>query len=203
MSLKNAIVSQFSRPRGWAGSLAGWIMAGRESNRTRNEWAVGLLDLPPGATILEVGCGPGLGIQALAARFPDANLIANDHSDLMLQMTARRNRSLIDVGCLEILPGDIQRVELMSGSLNGVYSSNVVQFWEDPRKLFRKFHDWLKPDGYLIINYMARNSGATSRDTEQFVRRLQEMAIETGFRHIQVEFLPLKPVSSGCLIARK
>lgn len=203
MSLKNAIVSQFRRPRGWAGSLAGWIMAGRESNRARNNWAVGLLDLPSGATILEVGCGPGLGIAALAARFPDANLFANDHSNLMLQMTARRNRTLIDAGCLEILPGNIQHVTLPVASLNGIYSSNVVQFWEDPQLLFQKFHDWLKPGGYLITNYMARKSGATSRDTEQFVHRLQEMATEAGFQHVRVEFLPLKPVSSGCLIARK
>ena len=69
--LFGAVVSQFVRPHGFAGRLAGWEMALRPSNRKRNRWAVGLLDVQPQDHILEIGFGPGLAIRELARRATD------------------------------------------------------------------------------------------------------------------------------------
>ena len=59
-NLQKALVDQFHHPRGVFGSLAGRIMARRESNLERNRWTVGLLDLAPGDHVLELGPGPGV-----------------------------------------------------------------------------------------------------------------------------------------------
>src|SRR5215216_4417337 len=53
--LFGAVVTQFVRPHGFAGRLAGWEMALRPSNRKRNRWAVALLDVQPQDHILEMG----------------------------------------------------------------------------------------------------------------------------------------------------
>jgi hypothetical protein len=59
-----AIVGQFGHPRGMAGSVAGWVMARRPSNRQRNRWVVSLLDVQPTDRVLEIGaqrCPPDRG----------------------------------------------------------------------------------------------------------------------------------------------
>ena len=61
------VVRQFHRPTGFAGRAAGWVMATRGSNRKRNVWAVGLLDVQPDDRVLEIGFGPGVAIAELRA----------------------------------------------------------------------------------------------------------------------------------------
>ena len=62
----HALVSQFHRPHGFGGRVAGWVMANRGSNRERNIWAVGLLDVQAQDRVLEIGFGPGIAIQEFA-----------------------------------------------------------------------------------------------------------------------------------------
>src|SRR5947209_8447596 len=57
-----AVFGQFLRPHGFRGRAAGWVMATRGSNRERNIWAVGLLDVQPDDRVLEIGFGPGIAI---------------------------------------------------------------------------------------------------------------------------------------------
>ena len=64
MNLQNVIVAQFQQPRGLLGQIAGWIMDHRPSNRDRNHWTVKLLHIQPQDQILEIGCGPGLALEA-------------------------------------------------------------------------------------------------------------------------------------------
>lgn len=63
MSLREAIVSQFQRPRGILGRVVGWILSGRGSNLQRNRWTVRLIAPARGDKVLEVGCGPGVALQ--------------------------------------------------------------------------------------------------------------------------------------------
>jgi hypothetical protein len=48
-----AVFGQFLRPHGFGGRAAGWVMAKRGSNRERNVWAVGLLDVQPPTACLK------------------------------------------------------------------------------------------------------------------------------------------------------
>lgn len=68
MSLFDVVWSQFGRPRGLLGRLAGRIMASRGSNLARNQWAVELLEVRPDDRILEVGFGPGVAVAVIGAR---------------------------------------------------------------------------------------------------------------------------------------
>ena len=52
MSLKSYLISQFKQSRGPVGNLAGWIMVRRSSNRLRNAWTAGLLNLKPRDRVL-------------------------------------------------------------------------------------------------------------------------------------------------------
>ena len=64
MTIKTHLYDQFREPRGPLGVLAGRIMSKRSSNRERSAWTVDLLDVQPDDRILELGYGPGLGLEA-------------------------------------------------------------------------------------------------------------------------------------------
>src|SRR5690348_6329703 len=84
------IISQFAKPTGPVGALAGFIMATRSSNRTRNEWGVSLLDAGSHARVLEIGCGPGLALDAICRSTQAAYVVGVDHSALMVANARKR-----------------------------------------------------------------------------------------------------------------
>src|SRR4030095_13095473 len=89
--LIRAVVTQFVRPHGFAGRLAGWEMSLRPSDRKRNRWAVALLDVQPQDNILEIGFGPGLAIRELARRATDGFVLGIDHSEVMVRQGGVRH----------------------------------------------------------------------------------------------------------------
>src|SRR5688500_7109770 len=92
------LVRQFHQPTGLGGRLAGRVMGHRPSNVERNRWAVELLDVQPNERVLEIGCGPGVAIAALASRVPEGLVVAVDHSEVMISQTRRRNTAAVDAG---------------------------------------------------------------------------------------------------------
>ena len=74
MSIQSILVGQFHHPSGLLGRLAGWIMATRESNLSRNRWTVDLLDIEESDDVLELGPGPGVTLQLLLSRVPQGRV---------------------------------------------------------------------------------------------------------------------------------
>src|SRR5271155_5751860 len=96
--LGRRIVSQFMRPRGLAGRLAGWEMALRPSNRKRNAWAVSLMDVQPSDRVLEIGFGPSIAVREIARRTTRGQVVGIDRSAVMHAQAARRNAVSIHQG---------------------------------------------------------------------------------------------------------
>jgi len=86
------LTRQFEKPSGVLGWLTGQIMSHRMSNIDRNLWTVSLLSPKPDDTILEIGFGPGVAIDAITGRIPKGKVIGLDHSIVMLNEATKRNR---------------------------------------------------------------------------------------------------------------
>src|SRR5262245_27346595 len=118
--ITKTVVRQFHRPSGLLGRVAGWIMGTRDSNVTRNRWAVEQLDPAPDARILEIGFGPGVAIEAFATRVPDGHVYGLDHSDLMVRTATKRNAAAVREGRVTLrarevtdLPDDLPPLDLV------------------------------------------------------------------------------------------
>jgi SAM-dependent methyltransferase len=200
MSLRANFRNQFQRPDGLLGTLAGWIMAHRPSNRARNRWTVDLMGLTPDARVLELGFGPGLSIGLAAERAYRGSVVGIDHSEVMLRQAIRRNQSWIDSGRVELRLGGMELLPEL-GVFTAIFSVNMLQFDSDRRLSVERLHQALAPDGLLATTYQPRHHGARPSDADRFAQSLsREMA--ASFHSIRIEVLPLRPVPAICVLGR-
>lgn len=111
----------------------------RPSNRKRNLWAVGLLEVRPTDRVLEVGFGPGIAIRALAGRAAQGLVYGIDHSEVMVRQATRRNRTAIKEGRVELGLGFAADLSALDGVFDKVLVVNNFGMWPDPEQRLRTF----------------------------------------------------------------
>ena len=200
MSLRKTIVGQFKNPHGWLGSIAGWIMANRRSNRQRNLWTVDLLQLKPDDRIIEIGCGPGLVLEACLAQAAAAEVVGLDHSRTMLDQARVRNAGASRDGRLQLRLESLDELPPGLGPFDKLYSANVVQFLPDRAAAFRKIHALLKPNGIAATTYMPRSKNPSRAEALAMADEIEGHMKVAGFVGIRIEELPLRPVPAVCII---
>lgn len=176
------LVSQFHRPRGPLGRLAGWLMATRGSNVERGRVLVDLLDLAPDHRVLEIGPGPGLALEAVGRIVTDGQLVAVDHSSLMLHLTADRNRDLVADRRLQLIETDAGRLPADLVDLDRIYAMNVWHFWPDQEAVVADLASRLGPSGRLVLGHQPRHRGATAADADAARRCLRDQMADAGLR---------------------
>jgi len=201
MSLRDAIVSQFKRPRGLLGRIVGWILAGRGSNLKRNRWTVDLIDPTSGEIVLEAGCGPGVGLSLCLER-PNVKAVGVDHSDVMIAQAAKRNCKAVRAGRLTLIQGTVETLPADVGPFDKAFSINVIQF-VDQAAFVAAMKRHLKPGGLLATTYQPRHAKATRADVLKLATKVSEILSAEGFGALRVEELDLKPVPAVCVLARK
>ncbi len=187
------LTSQFHRPRGPLGLLAGRIMSRRGSNVDRNLWLVDLLAPEPTDRVLEIGPGPGVAMAAMAARVTNGSLVAVDHSTTMLRQTAARNREAMSAGRLQLIEGRAEQLPAELGPFDRIYAMNVWQFWDDQEALVASLVERLAPGGRLALGYQPRHRGATAADGDAGRRCLLDQFSAGGLHDITDHLLELEP----------
>jgi SAM-dependent methyltransferase len=96
MNLKRRVMKRaFCQPEGLIGHMGGRLMS---LDRELPAWVLDVLDLRPSDSLLEIGPGPGVGVELAATRAPRGRVVAVDVSETMLAMARRRNRAQIESG---------------------------------------------------------------------------------------------------------
>src|SRR6266571_4382120 len=119
----------FAHPRGLLGRLGGAIMA--RATGQRNEWTLSLLEIRQDDCILEVGCGPGALIQALAARDTEGLVAGVDPSPTMLRQAVRRNAQAIREVRVQVLAASATALPFEDATFDKALSANSLPFWPD------------------------------------------------------------------------
>lgn len=141
--------------------------------------------------VLDVGCGPGAGSAALAARFPDAELIALDLAVPMLQAAQAH---LGDRPNAARVCADAQALPLADASIDLVHSNLCLQWCDDPGLALDEFRRVLRPGGVLLFSTFGPDTLKELRaafatvDATPHVSRFVDMhdigdaLLSTGFR---------------------
>jgi SAM-dependent methyltransferase len=197
------VVAQFANPHGLLGRVAGLIMARRRSNVARSEWTISLLDLEPADRVLEIGFGPGVAVQRIAANAPDGFIAGIDHSETMVRAARRRNAEAIRRGRVDLRLGSASSLPDFDAPFDKILSVNSIQFWDEPEAALVELRERLRPDGRIALCLQPRARGATDRDALHMGEQICGWLETAGFRRVRLEQLPMKPVSAVCALGSR
>ncbi len=106
------------------------------------------LGIPPGSTLLDLGCGNGFfTFPAAAAMGEDGMVIAADTSDYMLQLLRDRNPR----DNVQILKVDEVEMDVDTRSVDGAVLINIYHEFSDRKANFAELRRVLKPGGKVMV----------------------------------------------------
>lgn len=197
----------YHRPRGIIGRLAGRNMA--RQHRPENEWSVALLAPQPTDRVLEVGFGPGVAIQLLAAQVNVGLVAGVDYSPTMVAQARRRNAQAIKNGRVDLRDGEATKLPFADASFDKVLSIHTLYFWSQPMDALTELRRVLKPGGTLTLTFMPREywpSGETAEHIDGVYTgpEVAQLMLEAGFSQARVELGPMpKPFREIAVVATK
>jgi trans-aconitate methyltransferase len=195
-ALRTYLVRQFHRPTGPVGHVVGRIMATRSSNVSRNRWAVDQLEVGPTDRVLEIGFGPGVAIEALAARVTEGVVFGIDHSEVMVRAAGRRNARAVADGRVVLTAAGVADVDDLAERLHPldlVLAVNNAGMWPDPPAQFRRLWSLLRPGGRIAIGNQPRIAGADVETALRSADRIAAQLTEAGVDAIETRRLDLDP----------
>src|SRR5262249_34528049 len=192
-------VAQFHHPAGAVGHVAGWVMARRSSNVARNRWAVQLLDVQPTDRVIELGCGPGVAIAALAARAIRGLVVGVDHSQVMIRQARRPNRAAGRAARVRLIHTPVESLSVSDGPFNAALAVNTVGMWPGPTARLRELARLLRPGGRIALVSQPRCPGATAATSAAAASELAGLLADAGFEHLRTEILDLDP-PAACVL---
>jgi ubiquinone/menaquinone biosynthesis C-methylase UbiE len=123
----------------------------RRINREMNEQMVELLELKGDERVLEIGFGPGVGVELLLAALPDGAVAGADASPLMLRQASRRNAAAIGAGRADLRQALATELPFADASVDAACSANSVQLWGDLDRAFAELARVLVPGGRIVL----------------------------------------------------
>jgi ubiquinone/menaquinone biosynthesis C-methylase UbiE len=107
------------------------------------------LRILPGHVVLDVGCGPGTDLPAMAAATgPDGKVIGVDH-DLAMRDAARHRTCAY--ACIKVQAGDAHALPLDPASVDRARADRVLQHLADPATAVTELRRVLRPGGRVAL----------------------------------------------------
>jgi len=141
----------FGRPQGILGRVGGMIMA--RSNRGIATRVIELLDIHPDDEVLEVGYGPGVAIQLIAAKLSSGKVAGIDCSAVMMQQATARNADAVESGRIELHLGLVEAMPFEDNTFDKALAINSMQAWSGAIRGLREIWRVLKPRGRVALGF--------------------------------------------------
>ena len=185
-ALADAFNRQFSRPSGPLGWLAGEVMAWENAGLNRD--VVHTLEIGPADRVLDVGCGPGIGVAAAARLAAGGRVAGVDPSAVMIRTARRRNRAAVESGRVLLRQAAVEDMPFEDEAFTRAFAVNTVGLWSSPQRGFAQLRRVLAPGGRLLIAYRrTRSKGRDARSLEASQKegiRIQEGLLAAEFDEI-------------------
>jgi cyclopropane fatty-acyl-phospholipid synthase-like methyltransferase len=186
--LKKFIASQFKKPTGLFGIFTSNMMV--KNNQKNYVKIIKDLDLQRNDKLLEIGYGPGIGIQMIAERCHDCTIHGIDFSKLMYKRASKYNKPFIDNGRVQLQYGDFLKSSILNNNYDKVFCLNVVYFWDELNNPFEKVLSLLKKGGAFHIymadkNTLIEKKAPDSVFNKYSIEQVKEALKAAGFENVE------------------
>jgi ubiquinone/menaquinone biosynthesis C-methylase UbiE len=186
--LRELIASQFKKPTGLFGIFSSNKMI--KNNQKNYDRLISDLALTPQDKLLEIGYGPGIGLQIIAERCSTCTIYGIDFSKLMYKRASKYNKQYIDGGRMELKHGDFLTMPVSQADYDKIFCLNVVYFWNELNTPFKKVFSLLKNGGSFHIymadkNTLIRLKAPDSVFNKYSIEQVEEALREAGFRSVE------------------
>ncbi len=124
-------------------------LAGTDTGRSYKRLMLEELDVRAGQTVLDLGCGPGTDLGALASAVTSTGtVIGVDHDPRMVDTA--RERTAGD-GVVDVRNGDVHELPLADGIADRARTDRVLQHVADPARALGEIRRVLRPGGRLVM----------------------------------------------------
>jgi ubiquinone/menaquinone biosynthesis C-methylase UbiE len=167
--------NMFCLPKGPLGRLGGQLMS---QDRALPAWVLDLLEINPSDSILELGSGPGVGLELAAARAQSGRVVGIDPSETMLKMAYRRNRTQIEAGRIELHRASVDKLPFDNGTFDKAMAMNSLHLWPDPVAGLREVRRTLRKAGRIAVAFT--RFSYTSAD------KFEKQLLDAGFTDVSL-----------------
>jgi cyclopropane fatty-acyl-phospholipid synthase-like methyltransferase len=177
---------QLRKPSGILGKLVAKMMDKR--NKKYYLEIIDLLQLKKGDKILEIGYGPGQGIQMLAESEDDISIYGVDFSELMFKHASKRNKTYIANQKVKLQYGDLLSSDFINEKYDKIFCVNVIYFWDDLSQVFQKLLSMLNNRALFCI-YMTsdeefQNLSFANDFCKYSIETVETELKNAGFSHV-------------------
>ncbi len=148
-AFSHILMHMFGRPSGLPGRIGGWMMA--KMNRLHAEWVIGLLAIDRNFSVVEIGFGPGAGIELLAQSSRATYIAGVDPSQEMFDQATARNARAITRGQVDLRIGQAEHLPFGSNMFDSAFAINSMQLWSDRDAGLAEIRRVLKPGGTIAL----------------------------------------------------
>lgn len=182
------LMRQFGHPSGIGGAVAGVVMS--IENRKINRLVVAELTVGAQDEVLEIGCGPGIGLAAAAARATEGFVVGVDDSEVMVAQARWRNRKLIQGGLVRVEQAAAEGLPFPDRHFTCAFGVNSVQHWSCVRRGLDELYRVLKPFGrFVLAQRVARSEAALDPHghgaSDEQITAFRTLVGEAGFIGIE------------------
>ncbi|WP_396610506.1 class I SAM-dependent methyltransferase [Haloferax sp. S1W] len=142
--------------------------------------AADALDLSPGDTVVEMGCGTGANLPSLAERVgPDGTVVGVDFSPGVLDVARERAREYPNV---HLVRADATQPPIPAHVPDAILATFVSGMFGDPEAVVSSWADLVEPGGRLCLVDLAETTDATWQMLNPVFRALVRVTAPPGTR---------------------
>jgi len=187
-------LNQWRKPTGQLGKVLAWVLNISHSKGTN--WGLQHITVEKNFSILDVGCGGGQFVHALAGIVTEGKVYGIDYSEECVAVSQRRNQLWIKMGRAEILHGSVSSLPFPHRMFDLVTAVNSHYYWPDLVRDMQEVLRVLEPGGHLVLIGESYKGGKYEKRDRKFVElvnlayysvnELKELFLSVGFSDVEM-----------------
>ncbi len=165
--------------------MLNWLY--RSPDKNSIDWIIRQLDLQPHRHLLEVSCGSGRLLAAVASRLNNSFVAAIEPDIMLYRQACRRNRLLIRQETLQLHLGQLYDLPYPASYFHTIYGSASYYSWDNFIAECLRLNSLLRVGGRLVL---LSNSGQYRNEEElrTATAHLQAAFLKAGLTDIRTEY---------------